>query len=343
MASWKKVLVSGSNIHVNEVTASSLTNDNLIVAGTGGALESSGLTYNGTALGLGSANVTTTGTLSAGATDVDSLTVENLTDNTLIVVGTGGAIEDATGLTFDGTTLSGQAVSASIQYISGAFVGDGSGLTGLGTDLSISGDTGGDTVFLSTDTLNFNGTGVSTTITDNNVAIDVDYGSTASTSVQGNTTITINGTANEVEITGTAAQALGGAPSYTIGLPNDVTIGNDLTVTGDLFVQGTTTTINTTNLLVEDKFILLNSGSANPDEGGLVIDAGSGTGFAYFYEADQSRWGFNDSIAHTATTANAEAFAAAVIDIDVAGHTDQAAYQYNGNIKIESGEIFIYS
>ena len=43
------------------ITSSNLTNDNLLVAGTNGEIESSGITFNGSALDLGSSNITTTG------------------------------------------------------------------------------------------------------------------------------------------------------------------------------------------------------------------------------------------------------------------------------------------
>jgi hypothetical protein len=124
-----------------------------------------------------------------------------------------------------------------------------------------------------------------------------------------------------------------------LGTTNNVEFA-DLTLTGDLVVQGTTTSVQTANLLVEDKFILLNSGSANPDVGGLVIDEGSGEGHAYVF--DGSRFGYVESLAQNATTATPSAFASAVVDID-AGHADISEYQKNGNIKIDSGTIFIYS
>ena len=57
MATWKKVIVSGSAGEFTSVTSSVLTNDNLVIAGAGGALENSGLTYNGSTLNLGSAQV----------------------------------------------------------------------------------------------------------------------------------------------------------------------------------------------------------------------------------------------------------------------------------------------
>jgi len=118
---------------------------------------------------------------------------------------------------------------------------------------------------------------------------------------------------------------------------------NDLVVDGNLTVSGTTTTVNTANLLVEDKFILLNSGSADPDEGGIIIDEGAGSGHAFIYDKGDTRWGFNASVAQDASTANATAHAAAVVDMQNVAHNDSAEYQKVGNIKIDNGDIFIYT
>ena len=71
-------------------------------------------------------------------------------------------------------------------------------------------------------------------------AIDVNL--TNSTITDGTDTITVSpssrtievaGTANEVEVSPTGAQDLSTNRTFTVGLPNDVTIGNNLTVTGD--------------------------------------------------------------------------------------------------------------
>ena len=232
----------------------------------------------------------------------------------------------------------------------GSFVGDGSGLTGLSTDLTI-GDGLGNTnaVDLINDTLTFDsgsgGTGIEVTVGTDKVSVtgvdastnvkgvasfsstnfgvssgvvsikaggipatalnadvvgdgieldgtnndlNVLYGSIANTAVQGNTTITVNGTANEIEITGTAAQALGGGATYTVGLPNDVTVSNDLTVngnvvlgnaasdtvtvTGNLSVLGTTTTVDSTTVQIGDNILELNIGGAQTNAGLLVTD-----------------------------------------------------------------------
>ena len=127
------------------------------------------------------------------------------------------------------------------------------------------------------------GTGVSLNGVDN--SLEVNYGSTAGTAVEGNSTISVSGTANEIEITGTTSQALGGGVSYTVGLPSDVTIGNDLSVvtdlsvggnaviTGNLSVLGTTTTIDSTTVSIGDNVIELNYGGAQTTAGLLVTDA----------------------------------------------------------------------
>lgn len=153
-------------------------------------------------------------------------------------------------------------------------------------------------------------------------------GSSIASPNQGEVTLTTNGVA---------------ASAIDLGLQTtDSPQFANLTLTGDLTVQGTTTSIQATNLLVEDKFILLNSGSGNPDVGGIVIDEGSGTGHAFIYNNTSGRFGFTGSLAHDSSTATPDGFASVVVDID-AGHTDISEYQKNGNIKTDSGEIYIYS
>jgi len=114
---------------------------------------------------------------------------------------------------------------------------------------------------------------------------------------------------------------------------------NSLTLTGDLTVQGTTTSIETANLLVEDKFILINSGSGAAD-GGLVVN---GAGSAIGWDNSEGRWSLDSAGAlANQTTISTDAFVASVVDID-AGHSDISAYQKNGNIKTDNGTIYIYS
>jgi hypothetical protein len=73
-----------------------------------------------------------------------------------------------------------------------------------------------------------------------------------------------------------------------------VTVSN-LTVSDNLIVNGTASFINTENLLVKDPFVLINSGSANLTDSGIVSQYNSsGEGSAIYIEAsdtgDYGRW-----------------------------------------------------
>jgi hypothetical protein len=221
--------------------------------------------------------------------------------------------------------------------ITGSFVGDGSGLTGLATNLIISGTSGNDSVDLLNDALTFaGGTAISVAVTDNTItvnasdastsakgiasfdaddfsvvsgnvsiksagvraanlnadvvgtgielngvdnSIEVSYGSTSGTAVEGNTSLTVQGTSNEIEVT-SGNVTLGAGGTVTIGLPDsvtiatasiqdDLTVGGNVEITGNLSVLGTTTTINSTTVELGDNIIELNgAGNAN---GGLLV------------------------------------------------------------------------
>jgi len=157
----------------------------------------------------------------------------------------------------------------------------------------------------------------------------------------------ITSTAATVNVFNTTPSTINlGSNADTINIgsaTSNVTLGKDLTVTGDLFVQGDTTNVNTANLYVEDKFILLNSGSANPDEAGLIVDEGASAGHAFVYDSNTARWAFTGSLASNATSVAPDAFAAAVVDENVVESTDKAEYQKRGNIKVDTNnDIWIY-
>lgn len=153
-------------------------------------------------------------------------------------------------------------------------------------------------------------------LTATNSVIAVDYGTGANTAAQGNTSVTFNGTANEIELSTNNFTTIGGGGTVTIGLPNDVTIGNDLTVTNDAVITGNLTvngdyiTANVTNLAVDDKFILLNSGSASGDSGIIFGGAGGNAneGYAIFFDDDATLFGFSGVIdgESTGTAANSK-------------------------------------
>ena len=242
----------------------------------------------------------------------------------------------------DGTTLGSTSEIIASGSFSGSFFGDGSGITGLSTDLTISGSDGSnDQVALLTGALSFaGGTGVSATVatdtvtisvqdgstsqkgiasfgstnfavTSGNVtiksggvpasalnadvagtgislngvdnSIDVDYGATAGTAVEGNTSLTVQGTSNEIEVSG-GSVTLGSGGTVTIGLPdsvtiatasisNDLSVGGNVEITGNLSVLGTTTTIDSTTVQIGDNILELNIGGAQSTAGLQVTDA----------------------------------------------------------------------
>lgn len=132
---------------------------------------------------------------------------------------------------------------------------------------------------------------------------------------------------------------LSGESSVPIGASTStVSIGDDLVVAGNLTVKGDTIQNQVSNLNIEDRFILLNSGS-NAGDGGLVVQTeNSNEGVAFAYDDSESRWGFQQGtkLAGTATSAAPDAYASAVVT------SDDSNYQKNGNIRVQGGEIYIY-
>lgn len=166
--------------------------------------------------------------------------------------------------------------------------------------------------------------------------------------------ITISGqtiTRNQIDISDDTNLAAGTGVTLTgdtlsigqsVGTSDNVTFGN-ITATGDLTVQGELTSLQTTNLNVEDQFVLLNSGSADAQSQGIVFGGTTGTqgaGAAFFYDADADRpaWSSN-AVAWNATSANETAFIPRVFDVDGSSHTPIAEV---GSIQVSGGEVYIY-
>jgi len=120
--------------------------------------------------------------------------------------------------------------------------------------------------------------------------------------------------------------------------------GHDVIIGGNLTVLGTVINQNVTNIAVEDRFILLNSGSASGD-GGFVIQTESDfTGVGFGWDDSAERFGLQTitKLSGEATAIAPDAYLAAVVDVD-GGQADNAIYQKNGNIRIENGDVYIYA
>jgi hypothetical protein len=212
----------------------------------------------------------------------------------------------------------------------------------IATSFGLAGDSGTDTIN-GGETLTFGGgAGLDAVVSNNSVAINVSQGagfvsaSAFSSPNQGTMRSTLNGVNADVDL------GLNAVDDVTFG---GLTVNGNSVITGNLTVSGDMTYLSTTNTAITDKFILLNSGSADPDEGGFIIDEGNGVGHGFIFDAGDGRFGVNQSVdSKTALTANSEAYVALVVDQNNAAHdiTD-AEYAQRGNMKLDSSdEIYIY-
>jgi hypothetical protein len=259
--------------------------DNSELAAATGALETSdsalsqraGRLENYTSSFAASTVTLTNKTIDASSNTLSNIGNSSLTNSAITISGTsvslGGAITDevlfggvgvVTGSAQVVSLLSNQATDfgsgrisgasigdvAGTSTITGSFVGDGSGLTGLATNLTVDGDSGTQNVDLINDDLQF------------------------------------LGTANEIA---TAVTKVGNDVKVTLSLPDDVTIGNDLTVVGNLEVQGTTTSVDSTTVVLGDNILALNGSGAAL--GGLEVhDANGPASGSLLWNGTTNQW-----------------------------------------------------
>lgn len=347
MATWKKVIVSGSSANLTTLQVDNLTSGSVVIGGGVGDLSVTPINGTGNIVATtGATNVSISGSFS-GSFQGDGSGLTGISASFL-----SNALSQGTGIvpfSFDGTLARTVAVSGAAQLsdnavtkwnaTDGKFVN--SSLTDNGTVISGTTSiqlTGASSVLTGSFTGSFAGDGSGLTGIATLLAVS---GSTGDGTVNLKTqALTIAGTANEIE-TAMAGQTV------TIGLPNDVTIGQNLTVNNNLTVLGTASFQNTVNLEVADRFILLASGSNSAGDGGLVVQQGTqNVGELFAFDSGTTRWAFTSSFNAGSSSFTPDAFVAAAIDGGVGNDPTAIAarYQVKGNIFIGANEgIWIYS
>ena len=189
-----ETLFGGTGVVTGSAQITNIANSQLAGSIANGKLANSAITISGTSVSLGGA-----------------ITDEVLFGGTGVISGSAQLLNVATD--FGSGRVSGELIGdlAGTSTITGSFVGNGAGLTGLATNLTVDGDSGTQNVDLIADDLQF------------------------------------LGTANEIV---TAVTKDGTDVKVTISLPDDITVGGDLVVTGDMQVSGTTTTVDSTTCLL---------------------------------------------------------------------------------------------
>jgi len=290
---------------------------------TNAQLANSSVTVGSTAISLGSSATTIAGLVSVTSTGFtgsllgNAATATTATNTTAALTAGSGLIS---GGTFDGSTARTFSVDSGsmLAYYSGSIFSTLSGgatvnaagvvtlKTGLVSGSSITSGAQGQV------TLTTNGVaaaavdlGLETgdsptfaglTITNGNIAIN-NTTSTALTTT-GTTAALFNTNATTVNIAGAATTLnLGNASGTT-------TIAGNGIVQGDFTVNGTVTYLNVQDLYVEDRFIVLASGSATAGDGGIIVDRGSDAAgnIAYGFDSVTDRWGFQSGLADATNT-----------------------------------------
>jgi hypothetical protein len=161
--------------------------------------------------------------------------------------------------------------------------------------------------------------------------------------------------AADTALTGTTtAEALSVSGNVTLG--DGIT--DSVTVEGDLRVKGTASFESSENLLVKDQFIGLGSGSAQGQDGGIVIEdstSNGGQGHAFAWKDatvdtnGTNRWVVAKDVPFNSTTISADAFMAAVLAPAAANTVStidalNSDYNKTGNIYTSNAnDIWIYA
>jgi len=146
----------------------------------------------------------------------------------------------------------------------------------------------------------------------------------------------------------------------TLTVNSTTNIGGNTTIDGDLTVNGDIVYLNVTDLYVEDRFIAVASGSTTGGvDGGIAVVSGSANvqgysgpvGYGYAYDTSADRWAMQKLMPLSGSGLSISPDSYAVSARQAAGVPHAAAPTYGGssvgygNVHVDSGtgDIYIYS
>lgn len=387
MATWKKIIVSGSNIsqlsndagyvtqgsfiESNAFATASFNGTNILADSKSGALNFA----SGSGQGLTISANSSTDTLTFGLSAIPN---SSLANSSITIAGNSTALG---GTVTQAQILAGSGVwSGSAQLPAGVVSGSSQvSYTGLSNiPAGIVSSSAQVTSLLPTGTvsgssqINFSGiSGVPAGIISGSGQVIL------SSPAQGEARLTINGVAQTsvdlgLQTSDNPTFAGATAGNITVGITDDntintttgnlvinsaggtTTIDDNVIVSGDLTVNGNTTYLNVQDLYVEDRFILLASGSATAGDGGIIIDRGSdaNSNIAFGFDSATARFGFQNGLIDTGNALDlaqingTAAFAGLVFTEGAHGATKPTTGEFAKEGAIytaNSGDIWIYS
>lgn len=372
-ASWKKVIVSGSNAQLATVTASVAlqvgTNQYITTSPATTYLSGS---FSGSFYGNGAGLTGVTATAifpTTAKTDLATTDQIYINDGANKYITYGNLVTDLAGSgqgtsnltttdTGDSLALTSQiTVTGVTGSFSGSHFGNGSGLT----NIPYSSLTSIPTIVSASVLAAGSGQG-SLTLTTNGVSsgdITATSLGTSGTPTFAGLTISTNALAvNNTNGITTNAATFPIAPSATtinLGTTTNTAINigtgaSTVTIPGNLTVNGTTTIINTTNTAIKDQFILLASGSTGTMDGGIIVgnSATINIGEAFYWENNPGttgRWAIASAVDATSTTVTPNSYMVTVSGstVDPSGNpTYGGATNGIGNMYVNTSTSDIY-
>jgi len=318
MAQWKKLLVSGSDI-------SQLNNDSgyLLSAGEGIVSSSIQIDHDQTTNFVAGEHF-----LQSAITTVGTVTVGSVT--AILPSGTvsGSAQVDGQSVINPAAIYDNSGTPTLRNGITQAELQTAIGVDPAGTDNSTD-------VTLDTSSHNYLSlSGQEITLGQIDISDDTNF---AVSDTSGQTGIDLSLTGDTLSGT-LAGLGTGASPQFT-----------NLTLTGNLTVEGDTLNANVTNLDIEDRFILLNSGSATTGDSGIVFGGSNGvaqSGAALIWDAsyntNDGRAAIVNNMASNATGDQTPSYHVAGVFEGTETNAATAQADHVGNIRVEGTDIFIY-